>query len=80
MERKGCAEREVWKGFYEEFRLRRRDVCRLLSVPAPQSEWFSAAVLLGVGLLTVECRLGQVQESHGTGLKGILGLYNRKAC
>lgn len=30
-----CAERRIWKHLYEDFRLRRRNVCRLLSVPAP---------------------------------------------
>lgn len=30
-----CAERRIWKGLYNDFRERRRDVCRLLSVPAP---------------------------------------------
>ncbi|KAH7110089.1 glucose N-acetyltransferase 1 [Dendryphion nanum] len=30
-----CAERRIWKGLYEDFRRRRKDVCRLLSVPAP---------------------------------------------
>lgn len=31
----GCAERRIWKGLYDDFRRRRRDVCKLLSVPAP---------------------------------------------
>ncbi|KAF2278360.1 nucleotide-diphospho-sugar transferase [Westerdykella ornata] len=30
-----CAERKIWKGLYEDFRARRKDICRLLSVPAP---------------------------------------------
>ncbi|KAF2466634.1 glucose N-acetyltransferase 1 [Lindgomyces ingoldianus] len=30
-----CAERRIWKGLYEDFRQRRKDVCKLLSVPAP---------------------------------------------
>lgn len=30
-----CAERRIWKHLYDDFRHRRRDVCRLLSVPAP---------------------------------------------
>jgi hypothetical protein len=30
-----CAERRIWKGLYDDFRHRRRDVCKLLSVPAP---------------------------------------------
>ncbi|KAI4655637.1 hypothetical protein J4E93_000352 [Alternaria ventricosa] len=30
-----CAERRIWKGLYEDFRKRRKDVCKLLSVPAP---------------------------------------------
>ncbi|KAH8695268.1 alphaN-acetylglucosamine transferase [Talaromyces proteolyticus] len=33
----GCRDREVWKQLYETFRLTRRDVCQLLSFPAP--EW-----------------------------------------
>ncbi|KAF4539138.1 Glycosyl transferase family 8 [Lasiodiplodia theobromae] len=32
----GCQDREVWKALYEDFRERRKDVCKLLSVPAPQ--------------------------------------------
>lgn len=32
-----CAERQMWKGFYDEFRQRRKDMCRILSVPAPQN-------------------------------------------
>lgn len=33
-----CPERMIWKGLYEDFRRRRKNVCRLLSVPAP--EWW----------------------------------------
>lgn len=36
-EEKGCDDRMVWMGVYDEFRRRRKEVCRLLSVPAP--EW-----------------------------------------
>jgi len=32
-----CAERRIWKDLYGDFRQRRKDICRLLSVPAP--EW-----------------------------------------
>ncbi|KAF2266161.1 nucleotide-diphospho-sugar transferase [Lojkania enalia] len=32
-----CQERQIWKGLYEDFRQRRKDICKLLSVPAP--EW-----------------------------------------
>lgn len=30
-----CVERKLWKHLYEDFRQRRKDICRLLSVPAP---------------------------------------------
>lgn len=30
-----CPERQIWKHLYDDFRHRRRDICRLLSVPAP---------------------------------------------
>jgi hypothetical protein len=30
-----CAERRIWKHLYDDFRHRRRDICKLLSVPAP---------------------------------------------
>lgn len=30
-----CPERRIWKALYEDFRARRKRVCRLLSVPAP---------------------------------------------
>jgi hypothetical protein len=33
----GCHDREVWKQLYEDFRLTRKNVCMLLSYPAP--EW-----------------------------------------
>lgn len=33
----GCRDREVWKQLYEDFRLKRKEVCKLLSYPAP--EW-----------------------------------------
>lgn len=33
-----CAERRIWKHLYEDFRSRRRDICKLLSVPAP--DWY----------------------------------------
>ena len=33
-----CAERRIWKQLYDDFRLRRRNVCKLLSVPAPDWE------------------------------------------
>ena len=36
-----CADREVWKNLYDDFRRRRKELCSILSVPAPQSwqEW-----------------------------------------
>lgn len=34
---RGCESRQIWKGLYDDFRRRRKDICRLLSVPAP--EW-----------------------------------------
>jgi alpha-N-acetylglucosamine transferase len=34
-----CAERVIWKRLYDDFRQRRKDICRLLSVPAP--DWHS---------------------------------------
>ncbi|KAI9927306.1 hypothetical protein ASPWEDRAFT_122416 [Aspergillus wentii DTO 134E9] len=33
----GCRDREVWKNLYDDFRRRRKDVCKLLSFTAP--EW-----------------------------------------
>ncbi|KAF1843880.1 glycosyltransferase family 8 protein [Cucurbitaria berberidis CBS 394.84] len=36
----GCAERRIWKHLYDDFRHRRKDICKLLSVPAP--EWTGA--------------------------------------
>ncbi|KAJ5909201.1 Glucose N-acetyltransferase 1 [Penicillium taxi] len=35
MDEKGCRDREVWKDLYDDFRRRRKDICRLLSFPAP---------------------------------------------
>lgn len=33
-----CPERRIWKSLYEDFRARRKDICRYLSVPAP--DWY----------------------------------------
>lgn len=30
-----CPERRIWKHLYDDFRMRRKDVCKYLSVPAP---------------------------------------------
>lgn len=30
-----CTERKIWKGLYEDFRVKRRDICKILSNPAP---------------------------------------------
>ncbi|OJZ83266.1 glycosyltransferase family 8 protein [Aspergillus luchuensis CBS 106.47] len=35
MHESGCKDREIWKKLYDDFRRRRRDVCKLLSYPAP---------------------------------------------
>ncbi|KAL6707334.1 hypothetical protein ACN47E_004113 [Coniothyrium glycines] len=34
-----CAERRIWKHLYDDFRRRRADVCKLLSIPAPDWEY-----------------------------------------
>lgn len=34
-EESGCRDRELWKEIYDHFRRKRKDVCRLLSYPAP---------------------------------------------
>ncbi|KAF2720085.1 glycosyltransferase family 8 protein [Polychaeton citri CBS 116435] len=34
-----CVDREIWKGLYDDFRKRRKDLCRILSVPAPDNWW-----------------------------------------
>ncbi|KAJ5112053.1 hypothetical protein N7532_000098 [Penicillium argentinense] len=34
-EESGCRDRELWKEIYDHFRRRRKDVCKLLSYPAP---------------------------------------------
>lgn len=33
-----CRERKIWKDLYDDFRHRRRDLCKILSVPAPDWE------------------------------------------
>lgn len=47
-EEKGCRDREVWLGLYADFRKRRKEVCRLLSVPAP--EWAPGEKRAGRGV------------------------------
>ena len=32
----GCEDREIWMSLYDDFRRRRKEVCKLLSVPAPK--------------------------------------------
>ncbi|KAF9889499.1 N-acetylglucosaminyltransferase [Aspergillus nanangensis] len=31
----GCRERQIWRQLYDDFRRRRKDICKLLSYPAP---------------------------------------------
>lgn len=38
-----CRERVIWKDLYDDFRLRRKDICKLLSVPAPEWTLLKAA-------------------------------------
>ncbi|GAB7360426.1 hypothetical protein MBLNU230_g8382t1 [Neophaeotheca triangularis] len=44
-----CREREIWKALYTDFRKRRKDVCKILSVPAPQWETWKKTVGAGNG-------------------------------
>lgn len=44
-----CKEREIWKGLYADFRRRRKDICRVLSVPAPEWEGWKEKVGAGNG-------------------------------
>lgn len=48
-----CRERVLWKGLYEGFRERRRNVCKLLSVPAPDWEKLKSGVVAGNGTRAV---------------------------
>lgn len=42
-----CREREIWKKLYGDFRHRRKDLCKILSVPAP--DWWSWKNSTGAG-------------------------------
>lgn len=42
-----CREREIWKKLYNDFRHRRKDLCKILSVPAP--DWRSWKNTTGAG-------------------------------
>jgi hypothetical protein len=42
-----CREREIWKNLYDDFRHRRKDICKILSVPAP--DWKSWKYTVGAG-------------------------------
>jgi hypothetical protein len=42
-----CREREIWKNLYNDFRHRRKDLCKILSVPAP--DWKSWKHTVGAG-------------------------------
>lgn len=37
-----CEERKIWKSLYDDFRRRRKDICKILSVPAPQWDKWKA--------------------------------------
>ena len=41
-----CGERDVWMKLYEEFRQRRRDICKILPVPAPV-DWLEYKEIVG---------------------------------
>jgi hypothetical protein len=42
-----CREREIWKKLYDDFRHRRKDICGILSVPAP--DWWTWKKDVGAG-------------------------------
>ncbi len=66
-----CAERRIWKGLYEDFRKRRKDVCKLLSAPAP--DWNETAAEFhykDVPKPVVAAPLGEVAASSGQPLLG----------
>jgi alpha-N-acetylglucosamine transferase len=42
-----CREREIWKTLYDDFRLRRKNLCKILSVPAP--DWLAWKNMTGAG-------------------------------
>ena len=45
-----CREREIWKNLYNDFRLRRKNLCKILSVPAPDwQSWKSSTKAGGPG-------------------------------
>lgn len=52
-----CREREIWKNLYSDFRLRRKNLCKILSVPAP--DWLSWKNSTGAG------DLGSSPHSNG---------------
>jgi hypothetical protein len=45
--KKSCREREIWKKLYDDFRRKRKDICKILSVPAP--DWKSWKKTVGAG-------------------------------
>jgi hypothetical protein len=47
-----CPERRIWKGLYEDFRARRKNICRLLSVPAPNWNKIRGGMRKAVGNAT----------------------------
>jgi hypothetical protein len=42
-----CREREIWKKLYDDFRRKRTNICKILSVPAP--DWQSWKGIVGAG-------------------------------
>jgi hypothetical protein len=49
-----CKEREIWKNLYHDFRRRRKDVCKILSVPAPDwQSWKNSTGAGGSGAATL---------------------------
>jgi hypothetical protein len=44
---RSCREREIWKKLYDDFRRRRKDICKILSVPPP--DWSSWKHSVGAG-------------------------------
>lgn len=55
-----CKERVLWKGLYEDFRARRKGVCRYLSVPAPDWRKIKAG-LEAQGLLPPKANVSEAQ-------------------
>ncbi|KAL9090313.1 MAG: hypothetical protein Q9165_005346 [Trypethelium subeluteriae] len=72
-----CREREIWKELYEGFRERRKEICKLLSVPAPEWRLLKKGIERAEGKAEVK-KDKEIEKEAEDGEKNVAGKKENK--